>query len=150
MGTLRLCYVDPRTRLAWFTSAPLAAQRGDDWDDGWHGLNAGPPDELEGHDYLSLGWDGPLETAADHYEWGRLSVDEINAQGRPWLWSVGAQEGGLAAGATVAEFAAYVWRHGGDVYLPWRQLERVRDMLTASSEIATIYADDRESRILEP
>lgn len=129
--TYRLCYIDPRTRLAWFTPAPLhgeGAQTGEGWAKGWYELNSGPPD---GDGLLTLGWDGDVVTPCD-VNGGNFSVDSINRGEIPWLQCAYRSDvPAVRAGATVGEFAAAVWAGGGDIYIPWQHQYEVSELLEA-------------------
>ena len=41
--SMKLCYIDPHDRSAWFTSCELDKQWGDDWNDAPYEHNAGEP-----------------------------------------------------------------------------------------------------------
>ena len=122
----KLCYVD--FPWAYFTTAPLSEQWGDDWNDAPYEHNAGEPYEFHDHDaktgrkewhVCKLAFDGDIETPGGVTLNSQWSVQQINAGDSPWLlggyWSKDETEG-LHAGASVQEFTEFVWRHGGRIY----------------------------------
>jgi hypothetical protein len=125
-------------------------QTGDDWDDGWYQFNAGPPYEwaahrdMEPYDLVTLGWDGFCSTPDARFTDRHLSVNAINAHGAsgshgqaPWLRFEDLSNGpSLYAGATVAEFAAFVYANGGTVYVPWPSEPWLREQVTDAYAVA--------------
>ncbi len=118
-----LCYIDGP--WAWFTSAPMAHQWGDDWDDAPYEHNAGSPYEwresMRGRGILpyelrKVAWDGPLWTPADlgglNSQW---SVEAINHGATAWLsWSSGIPM--ILAGTPLPTFVELIVQSGGHVY----------------------------------
>lgn len=127
---LKLCYICPRDRFAWFTSIPLELQWGDDWDDAPYEHNAGDPysehkedGKYVPHDLVKVAWDGPWSTPADlagsNSSW---SVQGINVGCVAWLvpdvWDRKPQVKPVPAGATLLQFIREIEAGGGNVYLP--------------------------------
>lgn len=121
----RLCYISGP--FAWFTSAALADQWGDDWNDAPYEHNAGEPyGHLIGrgdpYTIKKLAFDGPFERPEDLG--ASLSVQDLNAGRAAWLSYARWEQrpdgycGPLAvqAGATMEEFEAFVRGLGGRVY----------------------------------
>lgn len=112
-GEYKLCYVDGPA--AWFTTAPLDRQWGDDWDDGYRDINAGSP-------YAWAPWmDCPVYHLKRVYFEGpflypdiAFSVQEINSGEHAWLES---RDACIWAGARVDEFIAAVRAAGGAVWI---------------------------------
>lgn len=133
---LNLCYVEPP--WAYFTSAPLDEQWGDDWDDAPWQHNAGPPYDHNGQTIKKVAYQGilypPGEGPRIEYDGiestGRngnfVSVEDMNRGDRsvPWLVEVQLQgrEIGVGveihAGVSLTEFIELVETAGGQVYLP--------------------------------
>jgi hypothetical protein len=119
----KLCYI--RDSWAWFTTADLKDQWGDDWDDCAADDNAGSPYGWDPHrkcpEYaiFKLAWEGPFESAGSQY-----SVEAINRGDAAWLhpslWGPGDEKKTrpIPAGATMAQFIEAVEAAGGVVYLP--------------------------------
>lgn len=117
----KLCYVDGGT--AWFTTAPLDKQWGDDWNDAPYEHNAGSPYAY--HDYMKEHGTQPYElctilyrglsTPADLAWSGNspYSVEQINTGITPWLSENGVH---IFAGASIEEFKQKVRAAGGTVY----------------------------------
>jgi hypothetical protein len=120
----KLCYVD--SGFAWFTSAPLDKQWGDDWNDAPYEHNAGTPYDwyeksgLEPYHLIKVAFDGPLETPADLAGGNsRYSVEMINKGHVAWLcdrW--GSSKVAIQAGCNPIEFVKLVQQAGGTVYVP--------------------------------
>lgn len=130
ISNLKLCYICPRDRFAWFTSLPLELQWGDDWNDAPYEHNAGDPyseHKEDGkylpHHLLKVAWDGPFSTPADlagsNSSW---SVQGINRGCVAWLvpdgWGAKDDARPIHAGASIIGFIEAVERAGGHVYLP--------------------------------
>ena len=129
----RLCYVSGG--VAFFTTRALDKQWGDDWDDAPYEHNAGEPylphgDTDEAWEIHRLHFDGDFSEPRDrrgvrgNSPW---SVQDINAGVTAWLvWGEYRREPSkpLHAGATVAEFIAYIQENGGTVYAPIRTEDR--------------------------
>lgn len=128
--TLRLCFV--KDQWAWFTSAPLAQQWGDDWNDRPYEHNAGNPypwnptmalRDIHPYVLCKVAYDGALYTPADDAVLNSLySVEEINAQMMPWLrsrsWRSDEDVVQIWAGTPYDEFLRLVKQVGGTVYAP--------------------------------
>jgi hypothetical protein len=126
-----LCYVEGS--WAWFTTAPLAEQWGDDWNDAPYQHNAGVPYEREGSRLIRVAWHGPFRTPEER-GWdldgrvaGGWSVEQINAGALPWLqtWTyehAWVEPTAIYAGTTLYDFARLVQLAGGAVYVPIRPL----------------------------
>ncbi len=130
IADLKLCYICPRDRFAWFTSIPLESQWGDDWNDAPYEHNAGDPynEHKEDGKYLphhlvKVAWDGPWSTPADlagsNSAW---SVQGINRGCVAWLvpdgWGSKDDSRPIHAGTSLTSFIEAVERSGGSVYLP--------------------------------
>ena len=121
-----LCYVDGSR--AYFTTAPLGKQWGDDWNDAPYEHNAGRPYEDDGAVVGMVHFEGPYETPADLARDGnsRYSVEMINRGDVAWLaperWlPEGHAAKPIAAGTTYTEFVRLVHLAGGTVFEPiWR------------------------------
>jgi len=128
--SLKLCYVDPRSSFAWFTSIDLKDQWGDDWDDAPYEHNAGEPydhtwknRESISHHLVKVAWDGPWNTPAElagsNSYW---SVKGINAGCVAWLipndWNNKGERKPVPAGVSLQEFASIIVEGGGNVYVP--------------------------------
>ena len=122
-----LCYIEPReNHVAWFTTAPLTEQWGDDWDDEVYEHNSENPyawDESRGLPpytltrVVFLGWDA---IAPHHgYQNSPWSVQQINAGAVPWLRSYAGTETPVVipAGTTLSEFKWLVRLAGGTAYV---------------------------------
>lgn len=127
MTDYKLCYVS--TPWAWFTTAPLDQQWGDDWNDAPYEHNAGRPYEwkpyrdMPPYSLKQLAFDGPLEAPGDYPLNSAYSVQDINGGAVPWLqtdrYCVGPTQGLIKiwAGTTVEEFIALVVSNGGRIFL---------------------------------
>lgn len=126
----RLCYVKPP--WAFFTSADLKDQWGDDWNDAPYEHNAGPPyywyseRKCPHYEIRKLAYYGGLNTPAD-FACGNspYSVEQINAGAVAWLATDKWHEGpavSIPAGVTIDDFVRLVERAGGEVFV---KLERV-------------------------
>lgn len=115
-----LCYVDEC--WAWFTTAPLDEQWGDDWDDAPYGYNAGGPYAWQSHrgvpQYMLT------KIAFDAYvsEPGcpDLSVQDINNGRLPWvtIWGGHGERVSIPAGTPLSEFKRLVREADGTIYSP--------------------------------
>ena len=126
---------DPRSVLcfvyetwAYFTTAPLADQWGDDWDDAPYEHNAGEPStwsprydhDIPEYSVFRVAFDGNLDSPCTGVTNSVHSVRDINAGAAPWLatpeWSDERIE--IPAGTTYADFVRLVRAAGGTVYEP--------------------------------
>lgn len=121
-----LCYVEEP--WAWFTTAPLAVQWGDDWNDRPYEHNAGTP--YEWRDYMAkrgiapyalmvVAFDGPWETPRGFEINSRWSVQDINAGAVPWLTTDRYSTAPIVtikAGTGLMEFCRLVRDGGGHIY----------------------------------
>lgn len=113
---------------AYFTTQPLAAQRGSDWDDSPYELNASAPDEPGAGETWQISrvagdWDRLcLDPPTEVYAGRPWSVQEVNAGGIPWLRSASYSDHLIAlwAGTPLSEFIRQIESIGGVVYLPHR------------------------------
>jgi hypothetical protein len=113
-----LCYVEG-AKKAYFTTASLGKQWGDDWGDSPYFCNAGEPyayrPGVEPYEIHTLFFDADLDTP-EHDRW--YSVEQINSGVTPWL-KESYKEGGIEiwAGTTLSEFRHLIRRAGGEVYV---------------------------------
>lgn len=126
MNEFRLCYV--RSGWAWFTTAPLDQQWGDDWNDAPYEHNCGDPyawhpsevHPMEPYELLKVAFEADMDEPDDGYSNSPYSVQAINRGDVAWLrptrW--GPVEGAMPihAGVTLEEFKRLIWLNGGDVY----------------------------------
>lgn len=115
-----LCYV--RGAFAYFTTAPVTEQWGDDWDDAPYEHNAGAPYDHHGHKIVKVAWEGPWETPADRAGLNsRWSVQDINRGAIAWLlpspWTDDDNVRPIPAGTTLTDFIAAIRAGGGRVFL---------------------------------
>jgi len=139
VGMLILCYVSQG--MAYFTSAALEEQWGDDWNDVPYEHNAGRP--YSHVDRAAVGggtrvpvrieeivFSGPFEEPCGSHVNSPYSVHDINRGAVPWVMTVrlASPEGStsLYAGTPLSVFVAEIQRCGGKVYLPmsWAESER--------------------------
>lgn len=135
-----LCYVDDDHR-AWFTTAPLAEQCGDDWGDANYEHNAGEPYEYQEHDeranrtpwrLVVVVYDAPLMTPAERAHGNsRYSVKQINRGAVAWLqpdeWSDVTVV--IPAGTPLSRFVRLIEQAGGCVYATreaWAEIDAQR------------------------
>lgn len=121
-----LCYV--RGSFAYFTTAPLDLQLGDDWDDAPYEHNAGRPypDHRENgqtvkHTVEEIAWEGCWLPPCEGVLNSRYSVEGINGGAVPWLraepW--GEKDAPhIPAGTTLRRFIEIMQQYGGRVWLP--------------------------------
>jgi hypothetical protein len=118
-----LCYVSHGD--AYFTTAPLDEQWGDDWDDAPYEHNAEPPYDRDGRSVTLVKFD-PGRLGEPHEKYGNSpwSVEQINRRVTPWLstdhdWMSGIGEPiHVWAGADFATFRTEIERAGGVVFVP--------------------------------
>lgn len=123
-----LCYVDDN--WAYFTTAPLSQQTGDDWNDAPYEHNAGEPDEYnakfdgkrgrEPWEIVKVVWDGDFKTPNYAHGNSPWTVDAINAGAIAWLATPAyssAPTTVIPAGTPLDKFIELVHRGGGEVYL---------------------------------
>lgn len=131
MNESRLCYVDKQ--WAYFTTAPLELQWGDDWDDAPYEHNSGFPYDdhyvVENgerkrvhHLITKVAWDGPYHPPCESFCNSPWSVKDINSGVVAWLipdkyCSVIPGAKPIQAGKTLDEFIALIESAGGNVYL---------------------------------
>lgn len=113
----RLCYVDDD--WAFFTNLSLDDQWGDDWNDAPYEHNAGLPYVEDAGQILVLGYrDADVILPRYGVFNSSWSVEDINRkQAMPWFRHWDDETIALWAGASPAEFAAYIERAGGRVYV---------------------------------
>lgn len=139
-GALKLCYCDGS--WAWFTTAPLQDQWGDDWNDAPYQHNAEPPYEwmphmaergVESYFLVKVAWDGPFELVGAWETNSPYSVQAINRRSAPWLvpsrWPDEPHDNtpNIWAGTTITAFIELVTRAGGMVYLPANDLAVIEE-----------------------
>ncbi len=125
----KLCYICPRRPwLAWFTTAELRDQWGDDWNDAPYEHNAGSPYEWDTHAKCEpyelkrvVFHDADLETPAERACGNSsYSVEDMNSGAVAWLvssqWSSGPKIA-INAGVSVEKFKELIRLAGGDVYV---------------------------------
>ena len=83
---MKLCYVEPETRLMFFTDKPIDKVWGDDWNDAPWEHNAGRPYEEFGPFKLMV-IDGELDIPGNGMTNSQYSVEQINAGAVAWLCS---------------------------------------------------------------
>lgn len=134
-----LCYVDPDSREAYFTTLPLDQQWGDDWNDAPYEHNAGTPygpaesysaynretgQWEKGSDYIGgkpawmiivVDFDAPLDMPCSDQLNSNYSVQGINEREIPWLRSSSFSDGEMVeiwAGTPLHEFLRVINRVG--------------------------------------
>lgn len=137
-----LCYV--RGSWAYFTTAPLSEQWGDDWNDAPYEHNAGAPyaasksysrydhatkSWIKGSDYtdgvpnwevIKIAYDANLQEP-DECGSGNspYSVQDINSGATPWLHDrYGGSGVKVMAGTSLRDFIQIIEQFGGTIYLP--------------------------------
>jgi hypothetical protein len=131
MTDYKLCYV--RGDNAYFTTASLEEQWGDDWDDAPYEHNAGRPYEYEDYrdcepyEILHL----KFELAFSQEPWSGYNnspyaVEDINNGDTFWL-SVYNEPDELYANASPSEFIDFVRRHDGMVFKPMPSPDQIKD-----------------------
>jgi len=128
----KLCFVEKP--WAWFTTADLKDQWGDDWNDSPYECNAGWPYEWydgrqsEKYELMKLAFDdnGDLRDPSDGHCNSPYSVEDINNGATAWLFSQSwAKESVcIPAGISVDEFIEKMEKIGGKIYFP---MERVAE-----------------------
>jgi hypothetical protein len=117
-----LCFVNGP--WAFFTTATLDEQWGDDWDDAPYEHNAGEPntwtapDPACDHQVIRVAFHAELRAPCDDHINSPWSVQAINRGATPWLRSPAwARENvEIYAGCTLRDFREIVRRIGGEVY----------------------------------
>lgn len=102
----KLCYV--ADGCAYFTSANLQDQWGDDWNDAPSEHNAGTPYENPGEQILKIEFTGPFQEPCQNYY--PFSVQLINRGFSPWLRT---DKQCILAGATPEQFREWIRQNGG-------------------------------------
>jgi len=130
-ANFRLCYVDGP--WAWFTTAELKDQWGDDWNDAPYEHNAEQPyawregmkcrdgSDKPPYELFRVAWNGPLETPDEWHSNSPYSVEDINAGAVAWLATARYASGpkiAIQAGTLFPDFVRLVEAAGGTVYLP--------------------------------
>lgn len=163
MSNYKLCYID--APWAYFTSARLEQQMGDDWDDSPYEHNAGPPYEWNEHRecprytikkiaYYSADLLEPC-TYCSNAGNSPFSTDSINAGNVPWLKTADwAKEPHIQifAGASIEEFKQKVWLAGGEIFtevLPDDKQEEMTAYLAGPMEFSEDYGMGWRCRIRE-
>lgn len=120
----KLCYVDDN--WAWFTTAPLDKQWGDDWNDVPYEHNAGNPYAWrEGsseprYELIKVAWEGPFESPCENQTNSPYSVLSINRGDVAWLrpdyWGNEEKAKPIPAGVDIETFRSLIQSAGGKVY----------------------------------
>ena len=121
-----LCYIE--SPCAYFTTAPLEQQWGDDWNDAPYEHNAGTPYEWQ--PYMAKRGVEPYEVVTIAFEGGAMywrepcdgsinspfSVDDVNGGAAPWLVSY---DGSIKidAGTPLSVFKRIIKANGGRVWV---------------------------------
>jgi hypothetical protein len=115
-----LCYV--KDACAWFTTAPLKDQWGDDWNDAPYEHNAGNPypwrEKLPPYEVDFVFFDGDLNPPCYGQHNSPWSVAQINAGAVAWLSTPAYHEKQvhIPAGTTFKDFRRMVREAGGGIY----------------------------------
>ena len=118
-----LCYV--KRGWAWFTTAPLKDQWGDDWNDAPYEHNAGEPYDWAPHQdmpeyaLVRVAFDGEFDEPCDPNRNSSWSVQAINNGAISWLRPPdysSAHKVCIHAGTPLSQFRELVWQAGGEVY----------------------------------
>lgn len=112
VNRFKLCYVEDG--VAYFTSAPLEEQWGDDWNDAPYEHNAGRPYLKDGYAILKIKYQADLWTPVQlcFCDNSPYSVEEINSGRVAWLSN---NKGvNIFAGASIEEFKEKVKEVGGN------------------------------------
>ena len=113
-----LCYVEGC--FAFFTTRKLSEQWGDDWDDTPYEHNAGEPYEDDRYPIVRVAFLGDFRQLRDGHRNSPYSVQDINADRLPWLYTVGAgakRDVYIPAGTPLSRFITSVRKAGGRVFL---------------------------------
>lgn len=110
-----LCYVEGRA--AYFTTAPLQEQWGDDWNDAPYEHNAGTPYGKDGVTISVVYFESNLQTPDCEHVNSPWSVEDINACKVAWLRGPDRMPV-VWAGATFEEFRTAIEERGGTVFVP--------------------------------
>lgn len=135
-----LCYIQRYDGYrAFFTTAPLDKQWGDDWNDAPYEHNAGAPYPVEGFELGYVDFDpGDMITPAEGHCNSPWSVEQINRGEVPWLRNGSVNI--VTAGATFDEFQAALKRAGGTALMPWPEpTEDDAISITESTEPGTQF-----------
>lgn len=118
-----LCFV--REPWAYFTTQPLSAQWGDDWNDAPYEHNAGAPYTGDGWEVFRVAYEGNLTEPWNVHLNSSYSVEAINRGVVPWLVGMGPSDSpdratvvSIFAGTTYSEFVRLVSLVGGKIYVP--------------------------------
>jgi len=124
MLNYKLCYID--ASYAFFTTAELKDQWGDDWDDSPFEHNSGDPYEWDENSGIDEYYVKKIVFESDMIrpEHGHCnspySVEKINAKHAPWLrnppWEV--ENVVIFAGTSIDDFIKIVEEGGGTIYVP--------------------------------
>jgi hypothetical protein len=121
----KLCYIEHNSNFAWFTTAEIADQWGDDWDDAPYWCNADGPYEWDYHRHCDPYDCDPYELMriAFWHPWYEtpsqrnacFSVQEINARITPWLKAE--RFAPIHAGCSLEDFKHTIRSSGGEIYV---------------------------------
>lgn len=126
-NSLKLCFV--RNGWAWFTSAPLSLQWGDNWDDTPFEYSAGEPYDFHKpknkketkHTIIRVAFESEYVTPDLSDSKKKWSVKLINGGAAPWLsaspWSETKLKA-IYAGLSLDAFIKLIRDTGGEVYVP--------------------------------
>ena len=109
--SFKLCYV--KDCWAYFTSAKLIDQSGDDWDDAPYEHNAGTPYEDKGNMIVKIAFDGQFDQPCDRHHNSPYSVERINKGAIAWLSN---EDISIVAGVGIEEFKKLIKKGGGNTY----------------------------------
>jgi hypothetical protein len=124
----RLCFV--KDNFAYFTTQPLADQRGDDWDDAPYESNAGYPYKWNVMQNFNkpkwaiyrVAYTGQFITPSEFIRDGQVSVETINSGAVAWLkyhdYTDTPLQINIYAGTTLNNFIKMILAGDGMVYLP--------------------------------
>jgi len=124
---LKLCFV--KRNFAWFTSCPIAYQRGDDWDDAPYEFSAGDPytfhetkdGKKQSHTVVKVFWEASYITPDMLEEKSSWSAKSINRGNVPWLsaspWA-DQELSPIHSGTALGDFIKHIKNAGGEVYTP--------------------------------
>lgn len=120
LSRAKLCYIDPKMTVAFFTTCPLSKQWGDDWNDAPYEHNAEVPYVRDGYHIYSV----YFSTDSNSNIWADItalnknySVEQINKKEVPWIV---VESGPIYAGATFREFRDKILKSGGAIFSPIR------------------------------
>lgn len=111
-----LCLV--KDGAAYFTTAWLEDQRGDDWNDVPVYSNAGSPYEKNGHIIYKVYFEVEGDTPGNGPYWDYFSANDINRGLVPWVIPWRKESKPIMAGTSYQDFVRYIQEAGGIIYEP--------------------------------